>query len=67
MREPTANETTRALERERTGVTGTEETTDGDGDASRQEEQERRECDLCGADVPAASYHEHLLKECPGK
>ncbi|WP_148263647.1 hypothetical protein [Halopiger xanaduensis] len=63
----TGNETTRALERERTGVTGTEDSTDGDTDASRQEGQGRRECDVCGADVPAASYHEHLLKECPGQ
>lgn len=26
-----------------------------------------RDCDLCGARVPAAVYHEHLLKECPGR
>lgn len=27
---------------------------------------EYRECDLCGEAVPAAIYHEHLLKECSG-
>ncbi len=26
-----------------------------------------RECDLCGERVPAAVYHEHLLKSCPGR
>ncbi|PGF15323.1 hypothetical protein CP556_03715 [Natrinema sp. CBA1119] len=26
-----------------------------------------RECDLCGERVPAAAYHEHLLKSCPGR
>ncbi|ELZ25168.1 hypothetical protein C476_01972 [Natrinema limicola JCM 13563] len=26
-----------------------------------------RTCDLCGERVPAAVYHEHLLKSCPGR
>ncbi|SFB69908.1 hypothetical protein SAMN05444422_101290 [Halobiforma haloterrestris] len=27
---------------------------------------ERRECAVCGEEVPAATYREHLLKECSG-
>lgn len=29
--------------------------------------REQRECELCGETVPAATYHEHLLKECSGR
>ncbi|AFO59170.1 hypothetical protein NJ7G_3956 [Natrinema sp. J7-2] len=29
--------------------------------------RDRRECELCGQRVPAATYREHLLKECPGE
>ncbi|QLG47333.1 hypothetical protein [Natrinema halophilum] len=36
-------------------------------DETRNESgEDRLECDLCGEHVPAAVYHEHLLKECSG-
>ncbi|WP_222919895.1 hypothetical protein [Natrinema sp. SYSU A 869] len=31
------------------------------------ESDDHRDCELCGERVPAAIYHEHLLKECPGR
>ena len=38
---------------------GTDDATDG--------RSEHRECEVCGERVPAATYHEHLLKECRGR
>ncbi|NUB90845.1 hypothetical protein HTZ84_13620 [Haloterrigena sp. SYSU A558-1] len=39
----------------------------GDDGDSVDVARARRECDVCGASVPAATYREHLLKECPGE
>ncbi len=30
-------------------------------------DEEYVDCEQCGHRVPAAIYHEHLLKECPGE
>ncbi|WP_276252505.1 hypothetical protein [Halomontanus rarus] len=55
-----------------------EEEGEGEGERGRKQRRERepepdpepereRECEICGTRVPAAAYHEHLLKECPGE
>ncbi|WP_238593332.1 hypothetical protein [Natronobacterium lacisalsi] len=66
----------RVLEDEHGGKTESSREGNGEADIERDGEPtddpaaerraERRECAICGEEVPSATYREHLLKECSG-